>query len=257
MAKEKAPAFQFYPKDFLSDPNTAVMTSRQIGAYLLLLSYVWLQGRVVDDGSYLASLARLSDDEWAHDEAAIRRCFVSTYEDGQPVLRHQRLDEERVKQAAWREKSSKGGKKQGKPARRRTKRAPNTKDAVTTVEAPLNHPSTLQSSSSSSSVPPNPQRGEGASGDDDDAAAWLLNAYPRWYAEERSGAAYRSRPTLDWQAALGLTETWPDRAHLERMCRTFLRATNLPAAHANRSLEVFARAYASGCDAAVRQGAGA
>lgn len=105
-------------------------------------------------------------------------------------------------------------------------------------------------------VPPNPREG-GKAGDDDDAAAWLLNAYPRWYAEERSGAAYRSRPTLDWQAALGLTETWPDRAHLERMCRTFLRATNLPAAHANRSLEVFARAYASGCDAAVRQGAGA
>ena len=109
-----------------------------------------------------------------------------------------------------------------------------------------------------SALPPDPQGGEDEPTDPvADAASWLVESYPRWYAEERHGATYRSQPNLDFQAALGVMETWTDRAHVERMCRTFLRATNLVSAHANRALDTFAAKYASACDAQVRAGGAA
>jgi hypothetical protein len=84
-------------------------------------------------------------------------------------------------------------------------------------------------------------------------AEWLLESYPRWYAEERNGARCVMRPAFDGPAAFGLVQTWPDRSHLERMCRLFLRADNIVSAHANRGLALFADKYASGCDAKLRE----
>ena len=44
MAKgNKAPAFQWYPKDFIADIDVQIMTPEQRGAYIMLLSYAWLQ----------------------------------------------------------------------------------------------------------------------------------------------------------------------------------------------------------------------
>jgi hypothetical protein len=84
-------------------------------------------------------------------------------------------------------------------------------------------------------------------------AQWLLDSYPQWYAEERNGARYQVRPAFDAPAAFSLVETWPNREHLERMCRLFLRADNIVSAHANRGLALFADKYASGCDAKLRE----
>ena len=40
----KPPAFQFYPKDFLSDINVSVMSMEERGIYITLLSHCWLEG---------------------------------------------------------------------------------------------------------------------------------------------------------------------------------------------------------------------
>ncbi len=39
MSEARPPAFQLYAADFLADANVAVMTTEEIGAYLLLLLY--------------------------------------------------------------------------------------------------------------------------------------------------------------------------------------------------------------------------
>ncbi|HEB27618.1 MAG TPA: DUF1376 domain-containing protein [Porticoccus sp.] len=137
----KSPAFQFYPKDFISSFSVQTMTAEEVGIYTLLLCMDWLEDGIEDDLTTLEALFnhRLTDAQslvkpWSKFDVC---------EDGR--RRNKRLQEEREKQADWREKSSKGG-KQSAISRRK----------ITTLEPPLNHrPSTLKpkgDSSSSSSI---------------------------------------------------------------------------------------------------------
>ena len=41
---DKSPAFQFYPKDYLSDAKTRAMTFKQRGMYWDLVCHCWLEG---------------------------------------------------------------------------------------------------------------------------------------------------------------------------------------------------------------------
>ena len=99
----KPPAFQFYPKDFVSDLNVASMTMEERGQYITLLSHCW-----IEDGIPISSpLVK----QWLKKGSILEGCFYK--KNGK--IRNKRLDEEREKQIAWAEKSSKGGKKtQGK-----------------------------------------------------------------------------------------------------------------------------------------------
>lgn len=56
MATDKAPAFQFYPRDFVSDLDTASMSLEELGAYVLLLCYGWLKDGLPDDEDQLLRL---------------------------------------------------------------------------------------------------------------------------------------------------------------------------------------------------------
>jgi len=47
--KEKSPAFQFYPKDVLSDGNAMAMPPEAFGIYMKLLCYDWIDDGIVDD----------------------------------------------------------------------------------------------------------------------------------------------------------------------------------------------------------------
>ena len=49
MAREPALAFQFYPKDFLSDEKQAAMSVAEAGVYIRLLSICWLERSIPDD----------------------------------------------------------------------------------------------------------------------------------------------------------------------------------------------------------------
>src|SRR5687768_12394660 len=106
MNKEKAPAFQFYPADYvLADMNVSVMTTEEVGAYALLLCYCWREGSLPDDPVELATLARLSVKKFkALWERRIKRCFTLN-DEGQWI--HPRLEAERVHQAENREKRQK------------------------------------------------------------------------------------------------------------------------------------------------------
>lgn len=105
----KRPSFQFYPADWLSDPNVIAMSPAQRGGYIHLLALMWSTEDcfLKDDDAYLCRLSGLEPE----DLRVVKLCFRVGSTNGQPALTHKRLDEERGKQDEWREKSSIGGKK--------------------------------------------------------------------------------------------------------------------------------------------------
>ena len=99
----KSPAFQFYPKEFLSSSKVIAMSATERGAYITLLSVQWLDGSLPND---LPALARLSGVApkpfarmWPHNLA---RCFV--LRNGRFV--NERLERERKKQAEYRQRQA-------------------------------------------------------------------------------------------------------------------------------------------------------
>lgn len=105
----KSPAFQFYPKDYLSDAKTRAMTFKQRGMYWDLVSHCWLEGHLPANPNEIArilgitTVARFS----AHDWPVIGKCFRLVGDEHQ----HPRLDLERRKQAENREERSDSGKR--------------------------------------------------------------------------------------------------------------------------------------------------
>lgn len=167
----KTPCFQYYPADMLSSPCVAIMTTEQFGAYMLLLSYAWLDEfcSVPDDDAELAVLTRMGEGWFKGASQVVRRCF-EPHPQMPGRLVNVRLVEERVKQMEWREKSAAGGRKSGESRRNKALKLLN--GGETTLEAPLNHPSKGGSTKSEHSVfslqssdVTEEERGESESGD--------------------------------------------------------------------------------------------
>lgn len=101
----KAPAFQFYPKDWLSDPNVIAMSAAERGAYIQLLATMWTTEdcSLKDDPDYLAKIAQV-------DKVVITSLYPC-FKVVNGSLRHKRLDSERKKQEEYRLSCSNAGKK--------------------------------------------------------------------------------------------------------------------------------------------------
>jgi uncharacterized protein YdaU (DUF1376 family) len=59
-----APAFQFFARDWLADPNVTVMPLAAQGAYVRLLCAYWLEGQLPHDPETLRAIAGASAKEW-------------------------------------------------------------------------------------------------------------------------------------------------------------------------------------------------
>jgi len=82
----KPPAFQFYPKDFLNDYNVVAMSMEEVGMYIKLLCYCWMENGIpVDDSHPIAKLLL---------NPKVAKCFYKKNE----RFFNPRLDEERKKQ---------------------------------------------------------------------------------------------------------------------------------------------------------------
>ena len=140
----KPPAFQFYPKDFLSDFNVATMSMEERGVYITLLSHCWLEGWLPIGSTKLQRICG-NPSNWEEIWESVKPCFYE--KDGK--LYHKRLDQEREKQQEWQEKSRKGGLQSAEKRKDKKK----SKGGSRVVKPPLNDPTnqkpTLQSSSSS------------------------------------------------------------------------------------------------------------
>lgn len=105
---EKAPAFQFYPKDYTADENVALMSLEQEGAYIRLLCHAWLQGSIPADVPSISRICRTTPAKMARLWSGIKPCWKDT---GEGRLVNGRQERERRKQEAYREQSTEKGKK--------------------------------------------------------------------------------------------------------------------------------------------------
>ena len=150
MSAPKAPAFQFYPGDWLASGTVTLMTPEQEGAYIRLLAYDWSGDGVPDNDHVLAALSRLGEGWLNGGSEIVRKCFIP-HPEKPGFITNQRLQQEREKQKEWKEKSREGGLRSAESRRKKggkggsTKRQPKAKRPV----EPNGN-----SSSSSSNIPP-------------------------------------------------------------------------------------------------------
>lgn len=109
----KAPAFQFYPKDFLSDERVALMSMAERGVYITLICKCWTEGTLPADVALLAKLCGLPSSSFSKSWAAIAPCFRASNQPDRLI--HPRLEKERKKQRAFRRRQADNGRKGGRP----------------------------------------------------------------------------------------------------------------------------------------------
>lgn len=129
MTTDKSPAFQFYPRDFLADARVAVMSCCEVGAYIRLICYCWLEGSLPTDKTKLAKLAGCTEEEFGTYWDTLKPCF--TLNEDRKSYEHKRLMEERQKQIARREQASEAAKTRWDKSRKATAMRP-----VSTATAP-------------------------------------------------------------------------------------------------------------------------
>lgn len=102
----KAPAFQLYAQDF--DMDTASWSSSEVGIYMRLLMYEWVNGALPNDMKSLARICRM-------DGGNFSKCWCPNVKgkftiNAKGELTNRRLEEEREKQLNYRESQTKKGK---------------------------------------------------------------------------------------------------------------------------------------------------
>ena len=102
----KAPAFQFYAADFLTD--TSEWSIQEIGIYIRLLSSQWINETLPKDLKRLARIAQCEYSEINESWPVLKKKFKT---DNNGRIYNQRLEDERKKQKDFREAKSKAGKK--------------------------------------------------------------------------------------------------------------------------------------------------
>ena len=104
---EKAPAFQFYPKDFLVDEHVALMSLQEVGAYVILLCHAWLEGGIPPDCDRLARLCRVSTPAFSRLWPSLEPLFQPQGANGRLINR--RMEEERAKQQSYKQAQADSG----------------------------------------------------------------------------------------------------------------------------------------------------
>lgn len=203
----RAPAFQFYPNDWLSSPTIALMSPAEEGAYIRLLSYAWADPdcSLPDDDTALSQLSRLGEGWFNGGSATIRKCF-KLHPDKSGRLVNTRLLEERKKQDAWREKSRIGGLQSGKS------RTLSRKCGSTTLEPEGSRMVEANANSSSSSSSTSSEEEEKRAGSTSSSPADSSSAKRKvQVSDEEFIAALRQNPAykhIDIDYELGKMDAW-------------------------------------------------
>lgn len=146
---KKAPAFQFYPADWLSSQRVSLMTLEEEGAYIRLLCYCWKNGELPNDPEQLARLiGKGASTTLASNVATMFQA------DGCRLL-HDKLNALRTEREQWLEKSRKGGlASAAKRAKQREIEENESKGGCNLVDDCLQPKANTSSSSSSINSPP-------------------------------------------------------------------------------------------------------
>lgn len=249
----RAPAFQFYPKDFLADERVRLMSLAERGAYITLICHCWSEGTIPADVATLARVIGTPETALRKLWPAVAPCFRPAAHDAGRLV-HPRLEREIKKQRAFRRKQAENGRKGGRPHN------PNKPNPNPSLSPRANQsPSSDLVLSESGSVfqthvnervrvfpPPRDKSPSEVSDDVAERAGRFCERYADLYAELRKGARYLGKPSLDFQEALQLVGTWDDR-RLEQIARLFLTTDHDFAEKGSRTMAQF-RSMASWCD---------
>ena len=101
----KAPAFQFYPKDWLADAKVKRLDYFAKGVYIELLAMMWNEGNdSIADDSDLPMLLHLTPEKWAQVRAQFQKDSQSVFIEKDGTLVSRRLQAERRKQRKLKKK---------------------------------------------------------------------------------------------------------------------------------------------------------
>lgn len=233
---ERAPAFQFYPKDFLTDEHVCQMSHTERGIYITLLSLCWLEGTLPLETDRLAKMVHVSLNQFTRlwEKSVLRQCF-QVHDDGR--LHHKRLDEEREKQANFKRRQSDNGKRGGRPqgptkglgfsGLTQTEAKKSSSSPISNLHTPVKR--------EEASVSPDPFVNASTT----DRAAKFLERYQLLYRTHRKGARYALKPVRDYAAAVTLCATWTDDDRLDKLAIIFLTTDHKFAEEGSRTVPQF------------------
>lgn len=187
MSQQSAPAFQFYPRDFLASEHVRVMNEAERGIYITLLCVCWLEGSLPLADAALVKVADTTQKRWNSARVKILACFDER--DGRYYNR--RLDLEREKQEHNRQQRVNAG--IASVQRRFNGRS-------TSVQHPFNSSSATASASSIASSTSVQKPPKSPKGDDGFEAFWTL--YPN---KTGKGAAVKAWAKIHPNAELRAT----------------------------------------------------
>jgi len=156
---ERPPAFQFYVDDFASDGKVEAMTTKAVGAYILLLCKAWREeppGSIPNTDAVLARWARLTPEEWAECREMVLAAF-SLGNDGR--WHQQRMRREYEKSQSFKKQRAASAIKAAQ-ARWHKPSIENEIDASRIRHASVTHPSRIRHAESSSSSSPSSAKEE-------------------------------------------------------------------------------------------------
>ena len=117
--KEKSPAFQFYPKDVLSDNEAMAMPNEAFGMYIKLLCLDWINDGIPKDTKVIMRLAGFDWSDFQGNPRSANEYEVclshiksrfAPHPEKPGFVTNPRLFRERVKQKAFHEERSSSGK---------------------------------------------------------------------------------------------------------------------------------------------------
>jgi len=138
----KPPAFQIYAQDF--DMDTATWENDEVGAYLRLLFYEWINGCLPNNIYKLSKIVRESEKKFRGKWENLSTKFILN---GNGLLINKRLEETRQSQLKYRESQSEKGKRSAEK-----RWGDRVTGVITTVTERLQPEGNSSSSSSSSSL---------------------------------------------------------------------------------------------------------
>lgn len=154
MNGKPAPAFQFYPADWISSQRVQMLSLEEEGAYIRLVASCWQHGSIPADAE---KCARLIGKGCSTTLATVVQAMFQPHPNDGTKLVHDRLEMEREKQALWRQKSADGGRKSAEKRAEKAKSkepSPGESKGGSRVVEPPYQPNGNSSSSSSSSITP-------------------------------------------------------------------------------------------------------
>lgn len=262
MVRDKIPAFQFYPMDFLSDGKQAAMSLAEVGVYIRLICICWVDGRIPDDPARLANQAGATRGQMLKLWPAVRTCFQPD-PDQIGWLVHPRLLKERQKQEEFRKVQRQRGRDRAASGTRapggQFAPARHQPDASQDTQCSAGEPSQPAASSSifnlqtsvlkkereeriSLSPPADPFTNIATT----TRASEFITRYQTLYEKHRKGAKYAVRPVRDYAAAVTLCDTWLDD-RLDKLAAVFLLTDHEFAESGSRTIPQFL-GLASWCD---------